>query len=91
MLNSSHLLGLVCSNFLLEIVKSERFEPRNHFIIRWSMIILVGVVLNRTTPTVDNSPIQDYALTPGLSCSTCLCKCKVIILSDCFSCKKDQL
>ena len=60
-LKSSHLLGLVCRNFLLEIVKSERFEPRNHFIRRWSMIILVGVDLNRTMPTVDNSPIQDYA------------------------------
>ena len=25
------------------------------------MIILVGIGLNRTMPTADNSPIQDYA------------------------------
>ena len=31
-----------------DVYNCERFEPRNHFISRWSMIVRVNVVLNRT-------------------------------------------
>ena len=42
MVHTSHSC---CKHFLF---KTERFEPRSHFISRLSMIVCVNVVLNRT-------------------------------------------
>ena len=42
MIHTSHSC---CKHFLF---KTERFEPRSHFISRLSMIVCVNVVLNRT-------------------------------------------
>ena len=40
-----HMSHSFCKHFLF---KTERFEPRSHFISRLSMIVCVNVVLNRT-------------------------------------------